>query len=838
MARLYMDFLENLTSLKDVREALQSLPEEVTEFYQEAWSRIEQQRGGLRQLAQQAIYWLSSALTQLTIDQLRVALAVRNADRYLEIERLPAIDVLIQVCQGLVQVDSESKIIRLVHFTTQEFFDAIRSQSFPDIHKKIASTCLTYLTFDEFKNGPCKFISTRALDMGKTEGEIKSSNVLARRIARNPLLIYVVHHWGHHACMAPEEVLEPEILSFLAMPQNVASAIQAQYVGSQWPYDSELNAPGSLALHVAVCFGLRHTAKILLEPMSSNEVNLLDCRRKTALHWAVESGSTKMALLLLQAGADLNTPIRGESNEYVKLIMGIGPNSREIRWRVGGDVEQDVIAKRDLVYIAVESDQEELLAAWTERGADSSIVKERANDVLGKASLLDKPKVIELALRLGADIEARDQKGRTALLVAVEEVHNAAIKVLLSKGASTDVVCSSGRRGDILQIAVESQRIFDERLTMILNCQSPYPVTSGILPRSSRANEKVWDELLKVFRARPLSWMSQELFEALHEDRANQDIIRTLLDYGADSAIKTQDGQTLLHLAICSPWRLGTLLQWARQNMATALNVNVKDAMGRTALHYAAAAANPAAMVTLLAYGADINAKDANKVTVLHFSVETHDCIERALESGAEVDATDSSGRSALHYLIMLTGDPKLDKLSNWQRTYNVPGPNKDARDANGNKTKAHYMAIPRECDKRCLNLFAAAYARLGPHDDPADKYGMRVEDYVFATKAAQRNFEGTISWLSEMKQRYRFQRAVIYKTIEHVRHEARLNSETWTFDMDEYYGAHKRWRTDGDDEVQETLSTQGPLSNRVMTFQGKKPEVLDSSVILLVAQD
>lgn len=272
--------------------------------------------------------------------------------------------------------------------------------------------------------------------------------------------------------------------------------------------------------------------------------------------------------------------------------------------------------------------------------------------------------------------------------------------------------------------------------------------------------------------------------------------------------------------------------------MATALNVNVKDAMGRTALHYAAAAANPAAMVTLLAYGADINAKDANKVTVLHFSVETHDCIERALESGAEVDATDSSGRSALHYLIMLTGDPKLDKLSNWQRTYNVPGPNKDARDANGNKTKAHYMAIPRECDKRCLNLFAAAYARLGPHDDPADKYGMRVEDYVFATKAAQRNFEGTISWLSEMKQRYRFQRAVIYKTIEHVRHEARLNSETWTFDMDEYYGAHKRWRTDGDDEVQETLSTQGPLSNRVMTFQGKKPEVLDSSVILLVAQD
>lgn len=47
------------------------------------------------------------------------------------------------------------------------------------------------------------------------------------------------------------------------------------------------------------------------------ESRMLTCEGhigKSALHWAVEAGNVPAALQLLRAGADLNTPIRWESN--------------------------------------------------------------------------------------------------------------------------------------------------------------------------------------------------------------------------------------------------------------------------------------------------------------------------------------------------------------------------------------------------------------------------------------------------------------------------------------------------------------------------------------------
>ena len=38
-------------------------------------------------------------------------------------------DVLVSVCAGLVTIDRESNIIRLVHYTTEEFFERIQARS-------------------------------------------------------------------------------------------------------------------------------------------------------------------------------------------------------------------------------------------------------------------------------------------------------------------------------------------------------------------------------------------------------------------------------------------------------------------------------------------------------------------------------------------------------------------------------------------------------------------------------------------------------------------------------------------------------------------------------------
>ena len=52
---------------------------------------------------------------------------------------------IVSVCCGLLIVDPETIAIRIVHFTTQEYFKPAGFQHFPHAKKDIAASCLTYL---------------------------------------------------------------------------------------------------------------------------------------------------------------------------------------------------------------------------------------------------------------------------------------------------------------------------------------------------------------------------------------------------------------------------------------------------------------------------------------------------------------------------------------------------------------------------------------------------------------------------------------------------------------------------------------------------------------------
>ena len=73
----------------------------------------------------------------------------------LDEENLPEIEDIISVCAGLVTVDQESNIIRLVHYTTQEYFERNQVTLFPNSQTDIAMTCVTYLSFNAFETGFC-----------------------------------------------------------------------------------------------------------------------------------------------------------------------------------------------------------------------------------------------------------------------------------------------------------------------------------------------------------------------------------------------------------------------------------------------------------------------------------------------------------------------------------------------------------------------------------------------------------------------------------------------------------------------------------------------------------
>ena len=326
------------------------------------------------------------ALTQITVDQLRHAMATEEGDIDFNRENMPATGVLTVACQGLVKIDGESKIIRLAHFTIYEFFRDVFSKEVFDTHRTVAKTCLTYLMFKVFDRGPCKYISSRNIDMLGASGDIKPTDVLPRRIFQYPFIKYAANHWGDHARLSPESSIQSSISAFLEQPQRLASTIQTRYAEFEFAYDADLEAryAGSLALHAAVCYGLEATVDLLLTTLTVGQINGIDCRGKTALHWAIESKSTSIALKLLQARADLESDVRGEMSMRVICTISTGPDWSVIRGRIGDDLDQqspELVAKGDLVYISVESEQIEIFRTYLSSANNDTEKKARAKNV-------------------------------------------------------------------------------------------------------------------------------------------------------------------------------------------------------------------------------------------------------------------------------------------------------------------------------------------------------------------------------------------------------------------------------------------------------------------------
>jgi hypothetical protein len=109
-----MDSLKSKSKRKEVRETLKHLPQELDDTYKEAMERIEMQCEDDRKLAERVLSWIVYAFRPLSLQELRYALATMPGMTEVEDDDLDDQDVLISVCAGLVIVDEESDIVRLV----------------------------------------------------------------------------------------------------------------------------------------------------------------------------------------------------------------------------------------------------------------------------------------------------------------------------------------------------------------------------------------------------------------------------------------------------------------------------------------------------------------------------------------------------------------------------------------------------------------------------------------------------------------------------------------------------------------------------------------------------
>lgn len=137
---------------------------------------------------------------------------------------------------------------------------------------------------------------------------------------------------------------------------------------------------------------------------------------------------------------------------------------------------------------------------------------------------------------------------------------------------------------------------------------------------------------------------------ALHEASKcnNAEILTLLLDFGADINAKNEYGYTPLHMC-CQ--HISEELEASELLLRNGADINAQNAYKNTPLHLAARHNNLEVCKVLLESDSDINAKGINDCTPLHLAVE-HGCIETCqelLSQQANVDALRKGERTPLH---------------------------------------------------------------------------------------------------------------------------------------------------------------------------------------------
>ncbi|KAI0847470.1 hypothetical protein F5Y00DRAFT_271219 [Daldinia vernicosa] len=307
LARLHLNSLVDKISEKEVRSALEKLPNGSDAYdimYKEAMIRIEKQADGHRNFAKQVLSWLVYAKRLLTPVELQHALAIECGTTKLEKEALPHISTIVSVCAGLVAIDEQSGIIRLVHYTTQQYFDKTGGRWFPQAKVKIADACITYLSFDVFGSGSCR-----------TEEEFEE------RIISNPFYKYSSLHWADHAQEA-SRIGGQAAIEFLESNAKVESASQVMMTQDRplFMEDTDKIFPLQITgLHLAAWLGLHSGVQKMVQKIPINQI---DSHGKTALFYAIERGNESIVKLLLDhPDIDVNAEYENSGSPLMSAII-------------------------------------------------------------------------------------------------------------------------------------------------------------------------------------------------------------------------------------------------------------------------------------------------------------------------------------------------------------------------------------------------------------------------------------------------------------------------------------------------------------------------------------
>ena len=639
-----------------IRQALKQLLKEDDEkdrTFDYILERCSQQSGTRYALARHVLTWLAFSCRQLTISELRYAVAIdRNSpDFSFDPERLSPIRLIDEVCKGFVLTDENRDTVQLKPSSLKYNLTQRRRDLFPHGSAAVAACCTRYLISADCSKGPCA-----------------SQEELERRFKAFPLLNYVAHFWGEHIaeyfnCAAEKG---SEIGAERDETKEIRTAVQrifhnrlllealAQIMYASVPRLAwDAYPQGMPPLHFAAYFGFNMVSSALIS-LEHADVHSRDGWKRTALHIACERGHPRIVEQLLEQGAE--TDVIDNRHRTPLHYAAINGNVKIMRRLLQcDDVPIEFIdgRKRTALDYAAEGGHEKVVGLLLEEaGADpdfddsltiaaaggyllivNKLLERGAMTQLGAAlrKAVDQgfEDVVPALLSAGADVNDADDEGVTALHLAACTGRTSMAKFLLSSRANIDCVDHQGRTP--LYLAAEAGDERTVRLLAGMGAAIDLYTKDGRTPLSSSA------------------------------EKGNQEVVELLLKRGASVDSSGSFSSSTSHATVIPGVR--TPLQMAcyggHESVARLLldrgaDVNGKGTLGRTPLSYAAETTNLKLLELLLDHFADVNLPDDTGMTPILRAVQMGDpeVIRKLLDAGADPNGPDPTGKTALSYAI------------------------------------------------------------------------------------------------------------------------------------------------------------------------------------------
>ena len=147
LIKLHMDALGRKAAFSKaaLRIAINQLPKQLDQTYEQALYRIKLQAEDDAELAGQVISWLYLSHSALTVRTLQQAIAKQQNFDPADDDSLIDAEKLASVCAGLVAINEDSQVIGFVHFTVAEYLKTCFDKLYPGTRRLVDYCCFHHV---------------------------------------------------------------------------------------------------------------------------------------------------------------------------------------------------------------------------------------------------------------------------------------------------------------------------------------------------------------------------------------------------------------------------------------------------------------------------------------------------------------------------------------------------------------------------------------------------------------------------------------------------------------------------------------------------------------------